>query len=57
MDRIRDVLQNDYVQLRVEVAEYVATQIAYTSTEKYKILNQLNPHLEELRQRMNLQME
>ena len=35
----------------------VATQIAYTSTEKYKILNQLNPHLEELRQRMNLQME
>ena len=57
MDRIRDVLQNDYVQLRVEVAEYMATQIAYTSTEKYKILNQLNPHLEELRQRMNLQME
>ena len=57
MDRIRDVLQNDYVQLRVEVAEYVTTQIAYTSTEKYKILNQLNPHLEELRQRMNLQME
>ena len=57
MDRIRDVLQNDYVQLRVEVAEYVATQIAYTSTEKYKILNQLNPHLEELRQRMNLQIE
>ncbi|MBO5013915.1 MAG: DNA polymerase III subunit gamma/tau [Paludibacteraceae bacterium] len=57
MDRIRNVLQNDYVQLRVEVAEYVATQIAYTSTEKYKILNQLNPHLEELRQRMNLQME
>ncbi len=57
MDRIRDILQNDYVQLRVEVAEYVATQIAYTSTEKYKILNQLNPHLEELRQRMNLQME
>ena len=57
MDRIRNVLQNDYVQLRVEVAKYVATQIAYTSTEKYKILNQLNPHLEELRQRMNLQME
>ena len=57
MNRIRDVLQNDYVQLRVEVAEYVATQIAYTSTEKYKILNQLNPHLEEMRQRMNLQME
>ena len=57
MDRVRDVLQNDDVQLRVEVAEYTATQVAYTSTEKYKILNQLNPHLEELRQRMNLQIE
>ena len=57
MDRVRDALQNDDVQLRVEVAEYTATQVAYTSTEKYKILNQLNPHLEELRQRMNLQIE
>ena len=57
MDRVRNALQNDDVQLRVEVAEYTATQVAYTSTEKYKILNQLNPHLEELRQRMNLQIE
>ena len=57
MDRVRDALQNDDVQLRVEVAEYTAAQVAYTSTEKYKILNQLNPHLEELRQRMNLQIE
>ena len=57
MDRVRDVLQNDDVQLRVEVAEYTAAQVAYTSTEKYKILNLLNPHLEELRQRMNLQIE
>jgi DNA polymerase-3 subunit gamma/tau len=57
MDRVRDALQNDDVQLRVEVAEYTAAQVAYTSTAKYKILNQLNPHLEELRQRMNLQIE
>jgi len=57
MDRVRNVLQNDDVQLRVEVAEYTAAQVAYTSTEKYKILNQLNPHLEEMRQRMNLQIE
>ena len=57
MDRVRNALQNDDVQLRVEVAEYTASQVAYTSTEKYKILNQLNPHLEEMRQRMNLQIE
>ncbi len=57
MDRVRDVLQNDMIQLRVEVAEYAPTQVAYTSSEKYKILTQQNPHLEELRQRLNLQIE
>ena len=57
MDNIRTILQNDHIQLRVEIAEYVATPVAYTSTEKYKILTQQNPHLEELRQRMNLQVE
>ena len=57
MDNIRVVLQNDLIQLKVEVADYVATQVAYTSTEKYKLLKEQNPHLDELRQRMNLQLE
>ena len=57
MDNIRAVLQNDLIQLKVEVADYVATQVAYTSTEKYKLLREQNPHLDELRQRMNLQLE
>lgn len=57
MNRIRDVLQNDLVQLRVEVAEHMAEHVAYTAAEKYKLLTQQNPHLEELRQRMNLQLE
>ena len=57
MENIRRVLQNDMIQLRVDVAEYVATQVAYTATEKYKLLAQQNPHLEDLRQRMNLQLE
>ena len=57
MDNIRAVLQNDLIQLKVEVADYVATQVAYTSTEKYKLLKEQNPHLDELRQRMNLQLE
>ena len=57
MDNIRAILQNDFVQLRVEVADYVATQVAYTATEKYKLLKEQNPHLDELRQRMNLQLE
>ena len=57
MENIRKVLQNDMIQLRVDVAEYVATQVAYTATEKYRLLAQQNPHLEDLRQRMNLQLE
>ena len=57
MDAIRDILQNDYIQLHVKVAEYTQVQVAYTSTEKYKILKEKNPHLDELRQRMNLQLE
>ena len=57
MDNIRAILQNDLIQLKVEVADYVATQVAYTSTEKYKLLKEQNPHLDELRQRMNLQLE
>ncbi len=57
MDAIRDILQNDHIQLHVKVAEYTQAQMAYTSTEKYKILKEQNPHLDELRQRMNLQLE
>ena len=57
MDNIRNQLQNDHLQLTVLVSEYVAEQVAYTATEKYKYLSQQNPHLDELRQRMNLQLE
>ena len=57
MDAIRDELKNDRIQLRVRVAEYVPSQIAYTAAEKYKRLAEANPHLDELRQRLNLQLE
>ena len=57
MDNIRQQLQNDFIQLRVEVAEYTPSQMAYTSAEKYKLLNEMNSHLGELRERMNLQLE
>ena len=57
MDAIRKELQNDLIQLHVKVAEYEHKKIAYTSTEKYKLLNEMNNHLDELRTRMNLQLE
>ena len=38
MDAIRDTLQNDLLQLHVRVAEYTPSQMAYTASEKYKLL-------------------
>ena len=57
MDNIRNELQNDHIQLKVEIDEHVIGQVAYTATEKYKLLAQQNPQLDDLRQRMNLQLE
>ena len=57
MDAIRDQLQNDYIQLRVRVAEYKPSNIAYTAAEKFRRLAEFNPHLNELRERLNLQLE
>ena len=57
MDNIRNELQNDHIQLKVEIDEHVIEQVAYTASEKYKLLVQQNPQLDNLRQRMNLQLE
>lgn len=57
MDNIRNELQNDHIQLKVEIDEHVIGQVAYTASEKYKLLAQQNPRLDDLRQRMNLQLE
>ena len=57
MDLVRDTLKNDKLKLVVEVGEYKKTTRAYTAAEKYKVLVDMNPHLAELRTRMNLQLE
>ena len=57
MDNIRNVLQNDLIQLKVVIDEHVIEPVAYTASEKYKILVQQNAQLDDLRQRMNLQLE
>ena len=57
MDNIRNELQNDHIQLKVEIDEHIIGQVAYTASEKYKLLAQQNPQLDDLRQRMNLQLE
>jgi len=57
MDNIRRELGNDSIQLRVDVAEYTPSRVAYTAIEKYKLLNEMNGHLDEMRVRMNLQLD
>ena len=57
MDIVRDTLQNDLIKLQVEVVEYDRSKKAYTASEKYKLLAAQNPHLAELKTRLNLQLE
>lgn len=57
MDAIREQLKNDFVQLRVEVAPANTVHRAYTSQEKYQVLKTANPHLDEMRKKMNLLLE
>ena len=57
MDIVRDRLKNDHLKLQVEVSDYTKQRRAYTASEKYKVLVEMNPHVAELRTRMNLQLE
>ena len=57
MDMVRDRLKNDNLRLQVEVGDYTKTTRAYTSSEKYKVLVEMNPHVAELKSRLNLQLE
>lgn len=57
MELVRNVLQNDSLKLQVEVAEYDRNTKAYTAVEKYKLLAAQNPHLAEMKVKMNLQLE
>lgn len=57
MDIVRDALQNDLLKLQVEVAEFNRSQKAYTAADKYKLLSELNPHLVDLKNQLNLQLE
>ena len=57
MDIVRDSLQNDLLKLQVDIAEYDRSAKAYTSAEKYKLLLKQNPHLAELKNKLNLQLD
>ena len=54
---MREALQNDTIRLKLLVAEYTHEQQAYTAAEKYKLLNDTNPVLGDLRTALNLQID
>lgn len=54
---MRDTLQNDLLDIQAEVEPYDKSKHAYTAAEKYHVLVKLNPHLEELKNKLNLQLE
>ena len=47
-------LKNDKIKIEVEILENPKQEQIYTPTEKYQYLLQLNPQLEELRKKFNL---
>ena len=57
MDIVRNTLQNDLLKLQVEVAEFDRSAKAYTAADKYKLLTKQNPHLTDLKAKLNLQLE
>lgn len=57
MDIVRNKLKNDLLKLQVEVDTSQHSRRAYTSAEKYRVLEQMNPHIAELRSVMKLQLE
>ena len=57
MEIIRNKLQNDLLRLQVDVAEYEGDEKAYTAADKYKLLAKQNPHLTELKDKLNLLLE
>jgi hypothetical protein len=57
MNIVRNKLKNDLLKLHVEVDNSEHSRRAYTSAEKYRVLEQMNPHIAELRSTMNLQLE
>ena len=54
---LRDALQNDYLLIRIVVAENAASKRAYTSDEKYRVLQEQNPYLSEFKKQFDMLLE
>lgn len=57
MNHMREVLHNDKLQLKLEVAVLDKSKIAYTAEEKYKQLAESHPALQTMKDKLNLLLE
>ncbi len=54
---LRDALKNDHLLLQTTVAEAVVTRRAYTAEEKYNVLQEQNPYLNEFKKKFDMLLE
>ena len=54
---LRDALQNDTIEIVVELAHYKREELAFTSSEKYKLMVEKNPMLAQLKAGLEMVLE
>lgn len=54
---LRNSLENDFISMRVVIVERALEQRVFTATDKYKLMVEKNPILEELRKRLDLELD
>ncbi|MDR1403817.1 MAG: DNA polymerase III subunit gamma/tau [Tannerellaceae bacterium] len=54
---LRTNLKNSHIQMRIRISETNEKKLAYTSTEKYEHLMDMNPVLDKLRDEFNLTLD
>lgn len=57
MRRLREILHNTELKMQVVVQEYDRKTEAYTASEKYKVLAEQNPYLQDLKTKLALQLD
>lgn len=54
---LRNSLENDFISMRVVIVERAVEQRVFTATDKFKLMVEKNPILEELRKRLDLELD
>jgi len=57
LTRLREKLHNDFIEINLLQAEYNQEQMAFTAEEKYAVMVEQNPALEQLKERLKLQID